>query len=105
MVRSGSSARSCRTSTLRSPMISPAPQFRRIPASALALAMALLGAGAGAQGTLRIHHLNVGQGSATFIQGPTGTACLIDGGDFGEGTASVIPRLAALGVTHLDVAI
>jgi beta-lactamase superfamily II metal-dependent hydrolase len=53
------------------------------------------------QGVLKIHHINVGQGSSTLIVGPTGITCLIDGGEFGEGYASVVPRLIAEGVTTL----
>ena len=62
------------------------------------LALTLLLAGsAAAQGVLTVRHLNVGQGSATLIVGPTGIVCLVDAGDFGHGLAEVLPALVALG--------
>ena len=54
------------------------------------------------QTQLQIHYINVGQGSSTLIVGPTGISCLVDGGEFGEGYSSVVPRLMAAGVASLD---
>lgn len=52
--------------------------------------------------TLRVHHLEVDQGSATLIIGPTGTTCLVDAGPPGQGSATVVPLLASLGISFLD---
>jgi beta-lactamase superfamily II metal-dependent hydrolase len=51
---------------------------------------------------LEIRFLDVGQGDATLIIGPTGTNFLVDGGPNGEGNATVVPLLQFLGITQLD---
>ncbi|HYC76555.1 MAG TPA: lamin tail domain-containing protein, partial [Planctomycetota bacterium] len=81
------------------------------PFSVASLAVFLIASGSGAaraQGaapTLKVYHLDVGQGDATLIVGPTGTTCLVDGGDAGQGNAVVVPQLLALGVATLDVTV
>lgn len=52
--------------------------------------------------TVRVHHIDVGQGSAALVVGPTGTTCLIDAGPSGTGFGSVLPVLNAEGVGFLD---
>jgi len=52
--------------------------------------------------TLTIHHIDVGQGDATFIQVANGKNLLIDGGDRGKGNTTVLPYLTALGVSSID---
>ncbi len=51
---------------------------------------------------LKIHHINVGQGDAALIVSPTGVTMLIDSGNDGDGTAKVLPYLAAQGITYLN---
>lgn len=51
---------------------------------------------------LKIHHINVGQGDAALIVSPTGVTMLIDAGNDGDGTAKVLPYLAAQGITYLN---
>jgi beta-lactamase superfamily II metal-dependent hydrolase len=58
-----------------------------------------------AQGVLTVRFVDVGQGDATLITGPTGKTCLVDGGDVGKGTTVVVPLLQSLGVTQLDYSI
>lgn len=55
--------------------------------------------------TLRIYHIDVGQGDATLIVGPTGKTCLVDAGDVGHGTGDVLPLLAQIGATQIDVSV
>jgi competence protein ComEC len=50
---------------------------------------------------LRVYHIDVGQADAQLIIGPTGIACLVDGGDPGDGNGVVVPLLNQLGVTQL----
>jgi len=52
-------------------------------------------------GTLSLHVLDVGQGLAVYVEGPTGDNLLIDGGNDGQGAAIVVPYLTALGVPAL----
>jgi beta-lactamase superfamily II metal-dependent hydrolase len=51
---------------------------------------------------LKIHHIDVGQGDAALIVSPTGVTMLIDAGNDGDGTAKVLPYLAAQGITYLN---
>ncbi len=51
---------------------------------------------------LTIHHIDVGQGDATFIQVAKGKNLLIDAGDRGKGSNAVVSYLKALGVTSID---
>lgn len=55
-----------------------------------------------ADSTLKIYHIDVGQGDATLILSPTGKSLLIDGGRPGQGTATIVPLLASLGISKLD---
>ena len=67
----------------------------------------------GGSGDLRIFFLDVGQGDAIFIQGPSGNTALVDGGGvpeyFGQGYApgkdTVLPFLHGQGVNSLDLII
>jgi competence protein ComEC len=93
-----------------------AARWRRFPltrrvALATALATALLAAGAEAldgpdpPGRLTVKFLDVGQGDATLVQHPDGTAVLVDGGPPEAGVARLlrragVERLAALVATH-----
>ena len=52
--------------------------------------------------TLKIHHINVGQADASLIVSPTGTTMLIDAGNDGDGTGTVLPYLTSLGITSLN---
>jgi beta-lactamase superfamily II metal-dependent hydrolase len=52
--------------------------------------------------TLKIHHINVGQGDCSLIVSPTGKTMLIDAGNNGLGTSNVLPYLQNLGLTKLD---
>lgn len=55
---------------------------------------------------LIIHHLNVGQGDATLIQGPGGgPVILIDAGRPGSGDRVILPYLAARGIERIDTVI
>lgn len=51
---------------------------------------------------LEVHFLDVDQGEATLIIGPTGTSFLFDGGPNAEGYASVVPMLQSKGISHLN---
>ena len=51
---------------------------------------------------LTIHHIDVGQGDATFIQVANGKNLLLDAGDRGKGSNMVLPYLKALGITSID---
>jgi beta-lactamase superfamily II metal-dependent hydrolase len=68
---------------------------------ALALTLFLVACAAAGGQTLRVYHLSIGQGDGTLIIGPTGTACLVDAGPPGQGTATIVPLLNQLGVTSL----
>ena len=68
--------------------------------STLSMLLVLYTIGAGQ--TLRVYHIEVDQGSAALIIGPTGTTCLVDSGPPGQGAASVVPLLASLGISFLD---
>jgi competence protein ComEC len=86
------------------------PQAQRLAAAlvglgVLALLAARLIAGPQAPGTLTIRFLDVGQGDATLIQHPDGTALLFDGGPPEAGTARLlrragVRRLAVVVATH-----
>jgi beta-lactamase superfamily II metal-dependent hydrolase len=58
-----------------------------------------------AQNTLGLYFINVGQGDATLIVGPTGKTCLIDAGNAGDGLGDILPKLNQLGVTQLDFSV
>ncbi len=51
---------------------------------------------------LEIHYINVGWGGSTLVVGPDGTTILLEAGDTGEGTASVVPYLASIGIDSTD---
>lgn len=51
---------------------------------------------------LRILALDVGQGDATLVVGPTGRSLLIDGGPTGEGINTILPTLSSLGIDQLN---
>jgi len=52
--------------------------------------------------TLRVYHVDVGQGHATLIVSPTGSTCLVDGGDSAAGSGVLLPLLGTLGIGFLD---
>ena len=90
-----------------------AARWRRLPrarraAVALALALLVAAAGAtaldrpGAPSRLTVRFLDVGQGDATLIQHPDGSAVLFDGGPPEAGAARLIRRA---GVTRLDAVV
>jgi beta-lactamase superfamily II metal-dependent hydrolase len=51
---------------------------------------------------LEVHFIDVDQGEATLIIGPTGSSFLFDGGPNAEGYASVVPLLQSKGISHLN---
>ncbi|HBF22892.1 MAG TPA: hypothetical protein DDW23_03665 [Planctomycetes bacterium] len=51
---------------------------------------------------LEVWFVDVGQGDCTLLRSPTGETFLFDGGDTGEGAATVVPLLQSLGISHLD---
>src|SRR3990167_1617333 len=51
---------------------------------------------------LRIFALDVGQGDATLVVGPTGRSLLIDGGPAGEGIGTILPTLSSLGIDQIN---
>ena len=53
-------------------------------------------------GELEIHHIDVGQGDATFIITPGGETILIDSGDWRQSGQQVIEYLDELGVEQID---
>jgi len=63
--------------------------------------LVLVGAGQ-SQASLTIHCLNVGQGDCTLIVSPTGGTLLFDGGTNGQGSGTILPYMAGLGLTALD---
>jgi competence protein ComEC len=88
--------------------------FRRalLPWAALALLGAAEAAAARVDATMRITFLAVGQGDSAIVQLPNGHAMLVDaGGDlrwpsrFDPGARDVIPALAELGVSRLDLVV
>lgn len=54
---------------------------------------------------LKICHIDVAQGDATLIVSPSGMMTLIDAGNNGKGTNTVLPYLANLGITSLNYVI
>ncbi len=58
-----------------------------------------------AQGKLEVHMIDVDQGLAVLVIGPTGTTLLIDGGNPGQGTSIVRPYLLSQGVSALSYSI
>lgn len=65
--------------------------------------VALPNTGTRAEGEMRIHFLDVGQGDATIIELPDGKTFLIDGGDGKESTETALMRyLNALQVETID---
>ena len=56
-----------------------------------------------AEGEMRIHFLDVGQGDATLVELPDGKMMLIDGGDgSAKATKSMLRYLYALDIAYLD---
>lgn len=51
---------------------------------------------------LEIHIINVGQGDSFLVISPTGKKLLIDAGDTGKGSNSVLPYLKSKGISTLD---
>ena len=47
---------------------------------------------------LEIHQINVGWGGSILVRGPDGTTVLLEAGNTGDGTASVVPYLKSVGV-------
>ena len=74
-----------------------------LAALALAAARAALGRAAGPPGHLTVRFLDVGQGDATLIQHPDGTAVLFDGGPPEAGVTRLL-RKAGVGGSPLVVA-
>jgi len=54
---------------------------------------------------LEVHFLNVGQGHAALIVGPDGTTVMVDGGNPGDGSGTIVPYLNSLGITSLTYGI
>jgi competence protein ComEC len=83
------------------------PRAQRLAVAAAALAALLLPvarliSGPGAPGELTVRFLDVGQGDATLIQHPDGTAVLFDGGPPEAGTARLLRRA---GVRRLSLVV
>jgi beta-lactamase superfamily II metal-dependent hydrolase len=53
----------------------------------------------------KIYFVDIGQGAATLIVGPTGKTLLVDGGPTGQGNAKIVPLLATLGINTIDYTI
>ncbi|WP_136689105.1 lamin tail domain-containing protein [Halorhabdus amylolytica] len=53
-------------------------------------------------GTLSVHYLNVGQGSATLIVGPTGETMLVDSGDWRDDGEIVLDYLHRHDIDRID---
>ncbi len=49
-----------------------------------------------------IYHIDVGQGDATLIVGPSGRTLLMDGGNRGKGNTRVVTLLRKLGIEELS---
>lgn len=58
--------------------------------------------GGDANGTLTVHAIDVGQGDATLIEGPTGETMLIDSGDWPEEGETVLDYLDDRGIDRID---
>jgi len=52
--------------------------------------------------TLKIYHIDVGQGDATLIISPAGKTLLMDGGPYNSGDNVIVPQMLNLGVGSLD---
>jgi beta-lactamase superfamily II metal-dependent hydrolase len=55
-------------------------------------------AGTASAQQLEIHYIDVGWGGSVLVKGPNGTTVLMDGGNTGQGTASVVPYLKSIGI-------
>jgi len=78
----------------------------RVLLLACALAAACAGHDAGppddgttGPGTLEVHQINVGWGGSVLVRGPDGTMILLEAGNTGYGTSTVVPYLKAHGIT------
>jgi len=60
------------------------------------------GEDADVDGTLEIHHIDVGQADATLLIEPTGETMLVDSGDWRDGGSDVIDYLEDQGVDRID---
>jgi len=56
-------------------------------------------------GDLTVTFIDVGQGDSTLLQLPGGEVVLVDGGDNGEGFASILPLLDEQGIEVLDLVV
>ena len=72
---------------------------RALPTSGLII---FLASSVFAQGTLTIHHLDVGTGDATLLIMPNGRTLLVDAGLDGAASRVIGPFLRSISVTNLD---
>ena len=56
----------------------------------------------GANGTLKVHFINVGQGGSTLVVGPSNETMLIDTGDWTDDGEDVLSYLQELGIERID---
>src|SRR5438132_7467546 len=59
---------------------------------------ALVFASAAAAQSLEIHYINVGWGTSVLVKGPDSTTVLMDAGNTGKGTSTVVPYLQSIGI-------